>query len=74
MPGFPDKFMPFMDAPPGSAVSSFASGIYGSLIRKLRSITNHTVNLEPRWRHPGTELDSGYEIKSNGSNNGRQYH
>ena len=27
--GFPDKFMPFMDEPPGSKVSTAASGAYG---------------------------------------------
>src|SRR6202048_3986975 len=32
MPGFPDKFMPFMDPPPGAAVSSAASGLYGLVI------------------------------------------
>ena len=26
MPGFPDKFMPFMDEPPGARVSTMASG------------------------------------------------
>ena len=29
MPGFPDKFMPFMDEPPGATVSTMASGLYG---------------------------------------------
>ena len=29
MPGFPDKFMPFMDEPPGGKLSSTASGLYG---------------------------------------------
>ncbi|EUA33965.1 uptake hydrogenase small subunit domain protein [Mycobacterium xenopi 3993] len=33
MPGFPDKFMPFMDEPPGGKVSGAASGLYGSFIR-----------------------------------------
>jgi len=62
MPGFPDKFMPFMDAPPGGTVSStFTHNIYGPTIRKLRSITNITVNKEPRWRHRGRELTSGYD-------------
>ena len=61
MPGFPDKFMPFMDAPPGGAVSSAATGAYGSVIRKLRGITNRTVNKEPKWRHNGAELTTGYE-------------
>jgi hydrogenase small subunit len=61
MPGFPDKFMPFMDPPPGAAVSSAASGIYGLVIRSLRSITQHTVNKEPRWRHGRSELTTGYQ-------------
>ncbi|HEY2589006.1 MAG TPA: hypothetical protein VGI81_24895 [Tepidisphaeraceae bacterium] len=60
MPGFPDKFMPFMDEPPGGSVSSLASGVYGRIIRTLRRITNHTVNKETKWRHPGTELTTGY--------------
>src|ERR671916_142884 len=34
MPGFPDKFMPFMDEPPGSLVSGTASMAYGSVIRE----------------------------------------
>ena len=31
MPGFPDKFMPFMDAPPGGGVSSTLIGVYGPI-------------------------------------------
>jgi hydrogenase small subunit len=61
MPGFPDKFMPFMDEPPGGKLSSTVSGAYGGVIRKLRSITNHTVNQEPKWRHKGSELTTGYK-------------
>jgi hydrogenase small subunit len=61
MPGFPDKFMPFMDEPPGAGVSSTLIKPYGQLIRTLRSITNRTVNLEPKWHHDGPELTSGYE-------------
>ena len=60
MPGFPDKFMPFMDEPPGAKISASAIGIYGAAIRKLRSITNSTVNKEPRWRHNRAELTTGY--------------
>ena len=47
MPGFPDKFMPFMDPPPGAAFSSAASGTLRLVMRALRSITKHTVNKEP---------------------------
>ena len=53
MPGFPDKFMPFMDEPPGGVLSSSMVSMYGRLIRKLRSFTNTTVNKEPKWRHRG---------------------
>jgi hydrogenase small subunit len=61
MPGFPDKFMPFMDAPPGGGVSSNMIGVYGALIRRLRTVTNKTVNKEPKWRHNDAELTTGYE-------------
>jgi hydrogenase small subunit len=60
MPGFPDKFMPFMDEPPGGALSSLMSGAYGRVIRNLRRITNSSVNAEPKWRHPGNRLTTGY--------------
>ena len=59
MPGFPDKFMPFMDEPPGGRLSSGVSGVYGGFIRSLRRITNDTVNKEPKWRHRGRELTTG---------------
>ncbi len=60
MPGFPDKFMPFMDEPPGSTVSGNAIKVYGAMIRRLRSITAKTVDEEPKWRHRGSELTTGY--------------
>ncbi len=61
MPGFPDKFMPFMDEPPGATMSSTMIGTYGPFIRKMRGITNSTVNKEPKWRHNKPELTSGYQ-------------
>jgi hydrogenase small subunit len=65
MPGFPDKFMPFMDEPPGAKLSSgIISSTYGAVIRRLRSITNTTVNKEPKWRHPGSKLTTGYEPRA----------
>jgi hydrogenase small subunit len=60
MPGFPDKFMPFMDEPPGAKVSAAGIGMYGKAIRTLRSFTNETVNKEPKWRHSRAELTTGY--------------
>lgn len=64
MPGFPDKFMPFMDEPPGSKVSSNLVATYGRMIRWLRGVTNDTVNKEPKWRQRGTELETGYEPRN----------
>ena len=69
MPGFPDKFMPFMDEPPGASLSSKTIATYGKMISVLRGITNRTVNKEPKWRHPGGELTTGYEPRHYG--NGR---
>ena len=54
---FPDKFMPFMDEPPGASFSSATITAYGSMISSLRGITNHTVNKEPKWRHPRNQAD-----------------
>jgi hydrogenase small subunit len=62
MPGFPDKFMPFMDEPPGSKMSTeITSHFYGPIIRRLRSITLGTVDKEPKWRHRGRKLTTGYK-------------
>ena len=52
MPGFPDKFMPFMDEPPGATVSTTASGrSTGRSSGSCARITAHTVDKEPKWRH-----------------------
>jgi hydrogenase small subunit len=61
MPGFPDKFMPFMDEPPGAKISTRASGLLGSAIRALRSFTESTLDQEPKWRRRGDKLTTGYE-------------
>ena len=61
MPGFPDKFMPFMDEPPGAHVSAMASGLYGHMIRRLRKVTAKTLDDEPKWREPGNKLLTGYK-------------
>jgi hydrogenase small subunit len=52
MPGFPDKFMPFMDTPPGAHLSTAAVVIYGKTIRALRRFTQASVDQEPSWRRP----------------------
>jgi hydrogenase small subunit len=49
MPGFPDKFMPFMDQPPGSLLSSHAVMTYGRALKALRRFTQGSLNKEPEW-------------------------
>jgi hydrogenase small subunit len=64
MPGFPDKFMPFMDEPPGGKMSSSVLRIYGKAITALRHLTNNTLNQEPKWRHARPELTTGYHPRT----------
>jgi hydrogenase small subunit len=49
-----------MDEPPGATFSGWLGRAYGGLIRAMRSMTNDTVNREPRWRHNRPELTTGY--------------
>jgi hydrogenase small subunit len=56
--------MPFMDEPPGGKLSSSAVGIYGKAISALRSMTNNTLNKEPKWRHARAELTTGYRPRA----------
>ncbi|MGB2666369.1 MAG: hypothetical protein WAK48_20370 [Candidatus Acidiferrum sp.] len=55
MPGFPDKFMPFMNQPPGSLLSSNAVTTYGRAIHALRRFTQASLNKEPAWRGRGKD-------------------
>ena len=50
MPGFPDKFMPFLNQPPGSLLSSSAVMTYGRAIHALRRFTQASLNKVPGWR------------------------
>jgi hydrogenase small subunit len=65
MPGFPDKFMPFMNQPPGSLLSSHAITTYGKMIRGLRAFTRGSLNKVPTWRrhrkHDGGEISQNPE-------------
>jgi hydrogenase small subunit len=47
MPGFPDKFMPFMNQPLGSLLSAKAVATYGRAIHALRRFTQASLN-KPR--------------------------
>ena len=50
MPGFPEKFMPFMDQPPGSLLSSHAVTTYGRAVHALRRFTQASLNKVPAGR------------------------
>lgn len=56
MPGFPDKFLPFMDEPPGAKMSSSAVLLYGRTVRALRNFTRASLDIEPRWRKKSDHL------------------
>lgn len=61
MPGFPDKFVPFYQAPPGSFLSSNVSRTVGSGIRALRRMSQRQLNREPAWdASSGREPPSGW--------------
>jgi hydrogenase small subunit len=63
MPGFPDKFMPFMEASPlGTLAARGARFTYGPVLRGLRrrAIRRH-FDAEPEWRQAGEQLSTGYE-------------
>jgi hydrogenase small subunit len=54
MPGFPDKFMPFHEEPPGARMSTAAVLMYGRTVRALRNFTRASLDKEPAWRRrPG---------------------
>jgi len=59
MPGFPEKFMPFMNQPPGSLLSSHAVMTYGRVIRALRAFTKGSMNKIPSWRRRDEPPASG---------------
>ncbi len=62
MPGFPDKFMPFME-PSGLGLASAAGArfTYGPVMRRLRQrVIRRHFDVEPEWRRRSDELASGY--------------
>jgi hydrogenase small subunit len=63
MPGFPDRFMPFMEANPlGAAAAAGRRFTYGPVLAGMRRrAMRRRFDREPDWRAPGTELLSGYE-------------
>ena len=65
MPGFPDKFMPFMDEDfKGSMSSNLARFTYGPVLRFFRNQSIKRISdKEPSWRQPGRELTTGYKAR-----------
>jgi hydrogenase small subunit len=63
MPGFPDKFMPFMEPnAAGLAKARARHFTYGPILARLRQrAIRRKFDLEPSWRQPGAELRTGYE-------------
>ena len=62
MPGFPDKFMPFMDEPFGARLSTpVATYLWGPVLRSMRRMTTRKLDAEPQWRHTGAEITTGYQ-------------
>jgi hydrogenase small subunit len=59
MPGFPDKFLSFMDEPPGAYMSTAAVSTYGTMVRALRGFTRGSMDAEPEWRGPRATGPSG---------------
>jgi hydrogenase small subunit len=63
MPGFPDKYLPFVE--PDAAARLYARTArvaHGPIIRRLRDRRiRRTFDVEPEWRRPGPELISGYQ-------------
>jgi hydrogenase small subunit len=64
MPGFPDKFMPFLDMPPGAQLSSAAVVTYGRTVRALRKFTQASMNQEPEWRAPNAASGAAGEERA----------
>jgi hydrogenase small subunit len=63
MPGFPDKYMPFMDEDKwGGVAANFQRFTYGPVFRYFRSRNiEKKYDIEPEWRRPGPVLTSGYQ-------------
>jgi hydrogenase small subunit len=61
MPGFPDKFTPFYQMPPGSTVSTMGSRLLGSIVRPMRRYTMEDLNRETRW-DLHDEVPSGWAV------------
>jgi hydrogenase small subunit len=66
MPGFPDKYTPFME--PDRVARHYAKTArltYGPLVKYLRDRRiRRTFDVEPEWRRRGAELTTGYHLQN----------
>jgi hydrogenase small subunit len=62
MPGFPDKYMPFMEPDRwGNMASNFQKFAFGPVVSKFRKRNiAKEYDKEPEWRHNRGELTTGY--------------
>ncbi|MGI8921250.1 MAG: hydrogenase expression protein HypE [Solirubrobacteraceae bacterium] len=65
-PGFPDRFMPFMEPDRlGLLAARTARFSYGALTRYLRDrAMRNKYEVEPEWRRPSDELETGFQLQS----------
>ena len=62
MPGFPDKYMPFMDEDRwGGVAANVVKFSYGPIVRICASgNVKREFDVEPEWRRKGGQLTTGY--------------
>ena len=62
MPGFPDKYMPFVEANAAARLyARTARFAHGPIVKYLRDRRiRRKFDVEPAWRRPGAELTTGY--------------
>ena len=59
MPGFPDRFSPFYQTPPGAVLSTKPAKVTGAFVRPLRRLSMRFQNREARWDRTG-RVPSGW--------------
>jgi hydrogenase small subunit len=62
MPGFPDKYMPFVEPEIAARIYARTTRLaHGPIVKYLRERRiKRTFDVEPTWRRRGSELTSGY--------------
>ncbi len=63
MPGFPDKYMPFMDEDPTGRdlVRHRAVHLRAAPALRAQAVHRRKYDIEPEWRHNRAELTTGYQ-------------